>query len=298
MSRATTLVALVAWSGLALVFAEIRWFRRPSLTRRLAPHLANTRVARRPWTLADVAATIGPALVDAGDALASLAGIDDPLRERLDRAHDPRQPTEIRLRQATLGIVGLLGGTLIALVTSAPTPVAAVFVAAPAVGVVLAVEHGVTRAAVDWQERLLAELPVVAEQIGMSLGAGWSLAGALERVAARGSGACARDLRRVVARLGHGLDERRALREWAERARLDAVDRLVGVLSLERETADLGALVAAEARQARQEAHRRLVESIERRNQQVWIPVTVAALVPGVLLMAVPFVDALTLFSG
>jgi hypothetical protein len=30
----------------------------------------------------------------------------------------------------------------------------------------------------------------------------------------------------------------------------------------------------------------------------VWIPVTVAALVPGVLFLAVPFVDALRLFGG
>ena len=41
-----------------------------------------------------------------------------------------------------------------------------------------------------------------------------------------------------------------------------------------------------------------LIEAIERRTQQVWIPVTFAALVPGVLLMGVPFVDALSLFSG
>mgnify|MGYP000559951131 CR=1 FL=1 len=38
--------------------------------------------------------------------------------------------------------------------------------------------------------------------------------------------------------------------------------------------------------------------AIETRNQKVWIPVTVAALVPGVLLMGIPFLDALTLFSS
>jgi hypothetical protein len=30
----------------------------------------------------------------------------------------------------------------------------------------------------------------------------------------------------------------------------------------------------------------------------VWIPVTVAALVPGVLFMTIPFVEALRLFGG
>lgn len=47
----------------------------------------------------------------------------------------------------------------------------------------------------------------------------------------------------------------------------------------------------------RREAHRELIETIERRTQQVWIPVTVAALLPGVLLMGVPFLEALSLFS-
>jgi hypothetical protein len=30
----------------------------------------------------------------------------------------------------------------------------------------------------------------------------------------------------------------------------------------------------------------------------VWIPVTVAALVPGVIFLAVPFIDALSLFAN
>jgi hypothetical protein len=48
----------------------------------------------------------------------------------------------------------------------------------------------------------------------------------------------------------------------------------------------------------RQEVHRSLVETIERRAQTVWIPVTVATLVPGVLLMAVPFLSAMRTWSA
>ena len=46
------------------------------------------------------------------------------------------------------------------------------------------------------------------------------------------------------------------------------------------------------------EAHRRLIAHIERRNEQVWIPVTVAALVPGSVLLAIPFSDALSSFAA
>jgi Flp pilus assembly protein TadB len=138
----------------------------------------------------------------------------------------------------------------------------------------------------------------VSEQLGMLLGAGYSLGSALHRLAARGSGVCNRDLTRVCARVRHGLSEIDALEEWAALADVDALHRLVGVLALNREAGDLSGLIAEEARHIRRDAHRRLIETIERRTQQVWIPVTVAALVPGVIFLTIPFVHAMALFSG
>ena len=95
-----------------------------------------------------------------------------------------------------------------------------------------------------------------------------------------------------------GLSEVEALREWAAVARVEALDRLVPMLGLNSEAADLGRLVSEEARSIRREVHRRLVETMERRGQQVWIPVTVATLVPGVIFLAIPFIEALRLFAG
>jgi hypothetical protein len=94
------------------------------------------------------------------------------------------------------------------------------------------------------------------------------------------------------------VGERQALSEWAALAGVPAVDRLVSVLALDREAADLGRLLTEEARSVRAEVHRELVETIERRGQQVWIPVTVATLLPGVLFLAVPFVEAMSLFTS
>ena len=159
-------------------------------------------------------------------------------------------------------------------------------------------EQQAAAASAAWQRRIFLELPVIAEQLGMLTSAGWSLGAALTRVANRGTGACSADLARVIQRMRQGLSEVDALREWTALAEVDELDRLVAVLALNREAADLGRLIADEARSIRREAQRELIETIERRNQQVWIPVTFAALVPGVLLMGIPFVDALSLFSG
>ena len=160
------------------------------------------------------------------------------------------------------------------------------------------VEQQVITASTRWQRRLFLELPVVSEQIGMLLSAGYSLGGALERISRRGSGACARDLQRVGRRIRQGLSEAEALEEWAELADVPALHRLVGVLSLNRDTGDLGRLIAEEARAVRREVHRQLITQIDRRAQQVWIPVTVATLVPGTLFLAVPFLQAMRLFGS
>jgi tight adherence protein C len=130
------------------------------------------------------------------------------------------------------------------------------------------------------------------------LAAGWSLTSALQRLATRGSGVAARDLQRVCSRLRQGVPEGDALREWSRIEQVPALDRLVSALELNRDTSDLSRLISEEARAIRREVHRELIEAAERREQQVWIPVTVATLVPGVLFMAIPFVEALRLFGG
>ena len=131
----------------------------------------------------------------------------------------------------------------------------------------------------------------------MLLGSGYSLGAALTRVSQRGTGVVAEDLTVVVSRVRQGTSEHEALNEWADTIDLEAVSRLVSILSLNKEAGDLGSMVAAEARNVRTESHRELLEAIEKKNQQVWIPVTLAALIPGVILMMIPFVSALASFG-
>ena len=130
----------------------------------------------------------------------------------------------------------------------------------------------------------------------MLLSAGFSVGATLDRLSRRGHGACATDLDRVCSRIRHGVGERAALEEWVDVSGVPAVRRLVAVLILDREAGDLGRLITNESRAVRREVHRELIETMERRSQQVWVPVTIATLVPGVLFLAVPFVAAMQLF--
>lgn len=300
MSRLLALATLCLFGGLVLVLAELPWFRRPRLVDRLAPYVPTaTRPDRRAPVLSaasfrDLAA---PLARDLGDRLARLFGVGESLAARLDRVGSPLDSQGFRLRQLGWSVAAFAGAAMACFALTPPPVLALLALLGTPLLAFLLLEQQLASASADRQQRTLYELPVVAEQLGMLVSAGYSLGSAIDRVGRRGSGACAEDLRRVSARIRHGLSESAALQEWATRADVEALDRLVAVLALNREATDLGRLIGDEARSIRQEVHRQLLEAIERRSQQVWIPVTVATLVPGVLFLAVPFLEAMRLFT-
>ena len=285
--------------GAVLVAGEVPALRRPRRADRLRPYLpAGAAPATRPPGDEGLRALVEPAVRTAGDRLAAAVGIRDPLERRLARAGTDVDPAGFRLRQAGAAVAALVVAGLAAAAVGLPAPVALVVLPSAALVALLLPEQHLAAAIADREEERATALPVVAEQLGMLLSAGWSLTAALARLGRRGRGVVAEDLRRVGARTRQGLGEVAALREWAEGTDVAAVARLVDVLALHHQTADLGRLIAEEARSLRHDAHRDLLATIERRGQQVWIPVTVATLVPGLVFLAVPFVDALQRFAA
>ena len=300
MSRLLVVVALLGWAGSTLLLAELRWFRRPSLVDRLRPYSpGGLRTAPRsgPLSVTSFREVVAPLAQSVGDRLAGLFGIRDGLQARLQRFHSPLSVAAFRTRQLGWVLAAFGLGSLIGLTVGLPPPIALLVVFGLPLLAFLLVEQQAITASARWQRRVFLELPIITEQLGMLLSAGYSLGGGLNRLARRSHGACATDLTLVCGRIRQGLTEIAALREWSDLLQLDALDRLVGILTLNSEAGDLGALISEEARTIRGDAHRELLETIERRSQQVWIPVTVATLVPGVLFMAVPFIEAMRLFT-
>ena len=300
--RLAVLCGLALWVGATLVLSHLRWFSRPPLLERLRPYspAGMGRAGRRSPVLSveSFRDVVRPLCRSLGERLARLFGVSEELGTRLERIHSSDDVTSFRVRQVGWSVAGFGAGALLALVSRPPPALALLFiVTGPLLGF-LVLEQQVASASDAWRRRLTLELPVVAEQLAMLLSAGYSLGAALNRLAARGGGNVARDLRRVRGRIRQGLSEIDALREWAEVADVDALHRLLPILGLNREASDLGRLISEEARSIRKDAQRRLLETAERRAQQVWIPVTVAALVPGVIFLAVPFLEALRLFAA
>ncbi len=301
MTRLEVASALSLLAGLTLLLSLQRWFRRPTLVERLRPYTPRGMGAVARTGLLSVESfrdIVAPLAQSVGQMVARAFGVSEELSVRLRRARSSVDPASFRTRQLGYALVTLIATLLVSTAISLPIEAAFVLTLTAPLASFLIVEQRVVAASEEHRHRLFLELPVVAEQLGMLLAAGYSLGAALHRVAHRGNGVIAEDLRGVVGRIGQGLTEVEALREWAALARVDSLDRLVSVLALNREAGDLGSLIGDEARTIRREAHRSLLETIERRDQQVWIPVTVAALVPGSILIGIPFIEAMRTFSN
>lgn len=299
MIAASTFIALSGlWLGLVIVLDQAPWFRGRSLARRLAPFLPG-------WDAADTGdrssvptRVLGPVVERALDAVRQGIGTNTDLRRRLLRAGRVDTAAAFRTRQFGHALAGACAGGVIAVASGAAGLAACGWVAAPAIAWAIVDEQRLGRAIAGRHERLRLELPVVAEQLGILVTAGYSLPAAVQRIADRGHGLAAEDLARVGRRLRQGLTDTAALSEWEERSGLDTVGRLGRVLAMHRDAGDLGSLISAEARSMRADTHRHLVETIERRSQLVWVPVTVATLVPGLLLLGIPFISALRQVTG
>lgn len=293
--------AFAMWVGTTLLLSRLRWFSRPPLVQRLRPYVpGGLEAGSREGALSaeSFREVIGPVARSFGQALSRLFGVNEDLAVRLERIRSPLDVTAFRVRQLGWATAAMGVGALVAVALHAPPLVSVLLVLGLPLLAFLVIEQQVASASSARQRRLVLELPVLAEQLAMLLSSGFSLGSALNRLATRGSGVGAADLQQVRSRVRQGLTEVDALREWAALAQLPAVDRLVSVLALDREASDLGRLISEEARSIRRDVHRDLVATMERRGQSVWIPVTVATLVPGTIFLAIPFIEALRLFSG
>jgi tight adherence protein C len=300
MTRLVIAAALGLWTGLTMLLSVTTWGRRISLAERLRPHAPGNPGRARAGLLSAESArqSLGPLAASIGAIAASWFGVHEDLEIRLRRVHSPTDATEFRLRQVGLATSSLGVAVALTLALSLPVPVVGLMLVGAPIGAFLAVEQQLSIQSSRWKRRLFLEAPVIADQIAMHLAAGASLSNALARVTRRGSGAIVTDLRVVLLRVRQGLCEADALTEWAQVADVAEVSRLVAVLCLHGEAGDLARIVSDEARSLRREVHRELISTIESRNQQVWIPVTVSALIPGVIVLAVPFLAAVRSFAG
>lgn len=270
--------AFVAFAGSAMILNSLPWFRQRSWTTFIAGRNADR---------------VDTSLQRNIDAFWALMGQRETAAIRLRCIHAGQTVADFRLRQLLIGLAAFAVGIGLSISGIFPGFLSAIFaVGLPALAILI-VEDNLTRAMRRWQRTTERQLPVVTEQLALLLASGVGLTSAIERLARRSTGPMGSDLTVVAVRVRQGVELDDALREWAERVDVASVHRLVRVLLMHRVAADLSSLLTHQIELARSSERELLIEQLEKRSQQIWVPVAVATLLPGMILVAIPFVSAL-----
>ena len=198
--RLVLLAAVALWIGAALLLSQVRWFARRPLVDRLRPYAPGGDQGSARAGLLSVESfrdVIAPLASEIGGRVASLFGVDEDLATRLERVHSPLDATDFRVRQLGVASAALAVGSLAALGLRMPPAFGLLCVFGLPLLAFLVIEQQLASESARWQSGIFLELPVVSEQLGMLLSAGYSLGAALNRLAVRGKGNCGRDLARV-----------------------------------------------------------------------------------------------------
>jgi tight adherence protein C len=297
-----------ALGGLGLVLVGWRLLaRRVTLDDRLAPYLRVQRptsallrepVAASPFPT--LARLLAPAMADAVRLVERLGSPTVDVRRRLVRAGRRETVEQVRAAQVLWGVAGLLAGLVLALLLAStrgtPPVVLALLVLVCGISGVLARDALLSRQVRRHEDRLLAELPTVAELLALSVVAGEGPVGALERVVRSTRGALADELERTLADARAGTPLTRALERLADRTGLAPLTRFAeGVaVAVERGT-PLADVLRAQAQDVRESGRRALMEQGGRKEVLMMIPVVFLILPVTVAFAVFPSIAVLRL---
>ena len=221
-SSGGALIGLVGGTGLLLVLAGVPPGRRPDLVARLAPYVRDavprSALLGTPTSgngvLAAVERFFGPLLGDAAGRLERAVGGGASVRRRLERLGRGGTVEQFRSEQVVWGVLGAVAGTLLGgLIVvgrggSAVPALGLVLRRRPSLGVLLR-DRMLSSAVQRREERMLAELPTVADLLALAVAAGEGVAG--------GAGAGRPDLLRRAGRRARPGPRRRPDRRPADR---------------------------------------------------------------------------------
>ncbi|MDO4887342.1 MAG: type II secretion system F family protein [Actinomycetaceae bacterium] len=277
------IVGAIAGLGLALVLAALS--QRTSLSSRILPYTDEGWRSRD----SNLRQTIGRW---ASGLLDGLGSTNASVLRRCQTL-GTLTPRQFRTAQAQWAGLGFLGGCLCSAATLARggnLAVGAVLMLGGLLGGAICADARLTRRVRDKEARLTQELPDVAELLALAVGAGESIRTALERVVGIGRGQLVFELERTLGFVRAGSSLAHALAGLARRSPSASVVRLAEALiaAMERGTSVAGVL-RSQADDARDAAHRSLLEAGGKKEISMMVPV---------VFLILPVTVLFTLFPG
>jgi tight adherence protein C len=281
--------------------------RRVRLDGRLAPYL---RVAPRTSALLRLPAThspfptverlLAPVMHDAVRLVERVSSPTAELQRRLQRAGRADTVEQFRAEQVVAGALGTAAGLALALSLVAgrglPLPAAVVVVITGTLAGLVSRDQALSRQVRRREERMLAELPTVAELLALAVAAGEGAMSALERVTRSTQGELAGEVARAVADTRSGTPLTLALQRMADRTGLVSLARFADAVAVavDRGT-PLADVLRAQAEDVRDAGQRALMEAGGRKEVAMMIPVVFLILPVTVVFAVFPGLAALRL---
>jgi tight adherence protein C len=301
------LLGLLFAAGVLIAVRAAPPLRPIRLTERIAPYLGDTPppsklLARPSATSAPFAVArrlFGPAIGEAVGFLDRVVGGSVSVRRRLGGLGTGDTVEEFRIEQVVWGAIGMVGGglliVLLGVARGSLDPVLAI--GAAMVGLALGVlgrDWYLTKQLQRRESAMLAEFPVVADLLALSVVAGEAPPDALLRVCRLTGGELARDLDAALARARSGTPLTTALSDLAERTTLEPFSRFVQglVVAIERGT-PLADVLRAQAVDVREVGKRALLEAGGRKEISMMVPVVFMLLPVTVLFALYPALSTL-----
>lgn len=284
--------------GALMVAARLLVSRRPSLESRVVPYIRDVPSMPVSWSprapssrpSSALVALVRPTLERWAERLERLLGGRASIQRRLERAGSTMTVEGFRFSQVVWGLAGFGAALAIGVLGPAREPGRALpwLIVSAGCGVVavLARDSVLTRQARQREDQILAEFPVVADLMALSVAAGEGPPAALDRVVRSCRGALPDELAVVLAQSRTGVPVTEALDAMAQRSGLAIVSRFAEGLAvaIERGT-PLVDVLAAQATDVRETAKRALIETGARKEIAMMVPV-VFLIMPVTLLFA------------
>lgn len=143
-----------------------------------------------------------------------------------------------------------------------------------------------------------ANLPLEIEKLALYLGSGLSLNSSFYRLAKTSSTETRAVFIFIAQGLQSGLPVGEVLNECYLRFPTDSIRRITNLLAGGASGGDLVRVTRDEAANQRGVRHLNALAKMEKVTQSVWIPITIAALLPGIAIVFIPFFSILTSLKG
>ena len=292
--------------GVWLIAGHLR-ARRPSLDDRLAPYLRlsggtssllDQPAARTPFPV--VERLVAPVMADAVRLVERFSSPTADVQARLVRAGGATSVEQFRAEQVIAAVLGTAAGLTVALALIAgrgthPLTGGFLVLVASMTGVVTR-DQMLSRQVRRREERMLAELPAIAELLALAVGAGDGALGALERVARTTRGELATELGAALAETRAGTPLSAALERMADRTGLVPLARFADAIAVavDRGT-PLADVLRAQAQDVREAGRQALMEAGGRKEVAMMVPVVFLILPVTVVFAVFPGLSALRL---